>query len=118
SLLNGQQDYGKTGWRSPAPAKGQRARMNALAIAQQPQGMMPQSYGMEQEPEREYNTWDLAKKVRAFEDSEEATDTARQQSERCRDYYDNKQLTAAELAILKARGQPDIIINRIQSKVN
>src|SRR5690606_97403 len=91
--------------------------MNALAIAQ-PQGMMPQSYGMEPEPEREYKTWDLAKKVRAFEDSEEATDTARQQSERCRDYYDNKQLTAAELAILKLRGQPDIIINRIQSKVN
>jgi len=50
--------------------------MNALAIAQ-PQGMMPQSYGMEPEPEREYKTWDLAKKVRAFEDSEEATDTVR-----------------------------------------
>lgn len=91
--------------------------MNALQMAQ-PEGMMPNAYGMEPEQEREYHVWDLAKKVRAFEDSEEATDTARQQSERCRDYYDNKQLTAQELAELARRGQPDIIINRIQSKVN
>jgi hypothetical protein len=93
--------------------------MNALTMAQ-PAGMMPMQYGMEPqaEPEREYNLWDLAKKVRSFEDSEEATDTARQQSERCRDYYDGKQLTAQELAVLAQRGQPDVIINRIQSKVN
>lgn len=93
--------------------------MNALTMAQ-PAGTMPMQYGMEPqaEPEREYNVWDLAKKVRAFEDSEEATDTARQQSERCRDYYDGKQLTAQELSILAQRGQPDVIINRIQSKVN
>ena len=32
---------------------------------------------MELELEREYKTWDLVKKVRAFEDSEEATDTVR-----------------------------------------
>jgi hypothetical protein len=39
-------------------------------------------------------------------------------SEKCRDYYDNKQLTAMERAELAKRGQPDIIINRIQGKVN
>ncbi len=93
--------------------------MNALIAANQFEGAAPeQSYGTPAEPERQYKTWDLEKKVRAFEDSEEATDTARRQSERCRDYYDGKQLTAAERAALQKRGQPDIIINRIQSKVN
>ena len=53
-----------------------------------------------------------------FEDAEEATQTGRKLSERDRDYYDNKQLTAAELKVLAKRGQPDIIINRIQTKVN
>lgn len=56
--------------------------------------------------------------VEWFEDAEEVTDSARRLSERDRDYYDNKQLTSAELAELKKRGQPDIIINRIQTKVN
>lgn len=92
--------------------------MNALTMAQS-EGMMANAFlGAPEEPAKEYNLWDLTKKVRAFEDSEEATDTARQQSERCRDYYDGKQLTANELAVLAQRGQPDIIINRIQSKVN
>jgi hypothetical protein len=53
-----------------------------------------------------------------FEDSEEATEDARKKSERDRDYYDGKQFTAAELKILKDRGQPDIVINRIQPKIN
>ena len=53
-----------------------------------------------------------------FEEAEEATQTGRKLSERDRDYYDNKQLTAAELKVLAKRGQPDIIINRIQTKVN
>lgn len=53
-----------------------------------------------------------------FEDSEEATQAARRLAERDRDYYDNKQLTAKELKVLAKRGQPDIIINRIQTKVN
>lgn len=93
--------------------------MNALAAMSQAQGQEMMGYGSQMaEPQREYALWSLDKKVRCFEDAEEATDTARQKSERCRDYYDNKQLTAAELAELAARGQPDIIINRIQSKVN
>lgn len=56
--------------------------------------------------------------IQYFEDAEEASTDARKLSERDRDYYDNKQLTAAELAALKKRGQPDVIINRIQTKVN
>jgi len=61
---------------------------------------------------------ELSLLVDYFEDAEEATITPRKLSERDRDYYDNRQLTPAELAILKKRGQPDIIINRIQTKVN
>jgi len=53
-----------------------------------------------------------------FEDAEEATETARKKSERDRDYYDGNQLTPAELKTLNERGQPDVIINRVQSKVN
>lgn len=52
-----------------------------------------------------------------FEDAEEATEDARKTSERDRDYFDGKQFTAAELKILRDRGQPDIVINRIQPKV-
>lgn len=61
---------------------------------------------------------ELSLLVDYFEDAEEATTTPRKLSERDRDYYDNRQLTASELAILKKRGQPDIIINRVQTKVN
>lgn len=53
-----------------------------------------------------------------FEDAEEATETARAASERDRDYYDNKQFTPAELKELRARGQPDTVINRIAPKVD
>lgn len=56
--------------------------------------------------------------VRMFEDSEEATQEARQTAERDRDYYDNKQLTADEMAALKKRGQPPVIANRIKRKVD
>lgn len=52
------------------------------------------------------------------EDSEEATDAARKAAERDRDYYDGKQLTSAEKAELRKRGQPDIVINRIKPKVD
>lgn len=61
---------------------------------------------------------DLSVLVAYFEDAEEATESARKLSERDRDYYDGKQYTAAELKVLRDRGQPDIVINRIQPKVN
>lgn len=60
----------------------------------------------------------VADLVRMFEDSEEATQTARQLSERDRDYVDNKQLTAAEIKALEKRGQPPTIINRIKRKID
>jgi hypothetical protein len=56
--------------------------------------------------------------VDMFEASELATETARLNSERCRDYYDSKQLTAEEVTELKRRKQPPIVDNVIAGKVN
>ncbi len=56
--------------------------------------------------------------VRMFEESEESTLSSRANSERDRDYYDNIQYTAEELATLAKRGQPPVIDNRIKSKVD
>ena len=53
-----------------------------------------------------------------FEISEEMTVSARALSEKCRDYYDNKQLTADEVKKLERRGQPPVTINRIKRKIN
>lgn len=61
---------------------------------------------------------DLAQYVQEFESAEEATADARKLAERDRDYYDEKQLTAAEQAELRRRGQPIVISNRIKRKVN
>lgn len=61
---------------------------------------------------------DVGDLVRMFEESEEATLTARGLSERDRDYYDNIQFTAEELATLKKRGQPPVIDNRIKTKID
>lgn len=55
--------------------------------------------------------------VEMFEASEDATFSARQNSERDRDYVDNLQLTAAELKELDKRGQPQIIINRVKRSI-
>ena len=60
----------------------------------------------------------LAQLIQWFEDSEEASYESRKLSERDRDYYDNKQLTSEEIATLAKRGQPDIINNVIQSKID
>lgn len=61
---------------------------------------------------------DVGDLCRMFEESEESTYTARQEAERDRDYVDNKQLTAEELATLKKRGQPPQIDNRIKTKID
>lgn len=55
--------------------------------------------------------------VSSFTDAEQATYTARQQSEKCRDYFDDKQLTAAEESALKKRGQPPVVFNEIKPKI-
>jgi hypothetical protein len=53
-----------------------------------------------------------------FTEAEDGTSENREEAERARDYYDGRQLTAAELATLAARGQPPVIDNRIKPKVN
>lgn len=68
--------------------------------------------------EAEDDTAYVGRLVTYFEDAEEASDQARKVSEQCRDYYDSKQLTAAEKKALNDRGQPDIIINRIGPKID
>jgi hypothetical protein len=55
---------------------------------------------------------------RMFEESEDSTWAARKESERDRDYVDNKQLTDEELNTLKKRGQPPVIDNRIKTKID
>lgn len=46
-----------------------------------------------------------------------ATEDARHLSERCRDYFDNKQWTSAEKAKLASRSQAAITVNRVKPKV-
>lgn len=60
----------------------------------------------------------VADLVRMFEESEGSTQNAREQSERDRDYLDNKQYTAEELAEFEKRGQPPTIDNRIKTKID
>lgn len=66
-------------------------------------------------PEQEAET--LLGMVRQFENAEEVTRPAREKSERCRDYFDDKQITEAEEAELKGRGQPVVVFNEIKPKV-
>lgn len=56
--------------------------------------------------------------VEMFEAAEEASDSSRQVSERCRDYFDNKQWTDEEVAELQRRGQAPTVDNVIAGKVN
>lgn len=60
----------------------------------------------------------VATLVEWFEEAEDASTAARKLAEQSRDYYDGKQLTASEKKKLKARGQPDLVVNRIQPKIN
>lgn len=53
-----------------------------------------------------------------FEASEEASAQGRAEAEKARDYFDGRQLTPAELAALKKRRQPPVVINRIKRKIN
>jgi hypothetical protein len=62
----------------------------------------------------EYHT-DL---VRKFEAAEEASQEARAESERARDYYDGRQLTSDQIKVLKKRKQPIVIENLIRPKID
>lgn len=61
---------------------------------------------------------DVSALVQMFEDSEDASLDARENAERDRDYCDNIQYTAEELAEFAKRRQPPIIINRIKRKID
>lgn len=61
---------------------------------------------------------DMRPMVQRFEEAENSGQQAREASERDRDYYDGKQLTDTEVRALKKRGQPPVVFNRIQRKVN
>ena len=55
--------------------------------------------------------------VADFEEAERSSLQARELAEKCRDYYDDRQLTHAELELLKKRRQPPIVNNKIKGKV-
>jgi hypothetical protein len=52
------------------------------------------------------------------DESEDLCQGARELSEKCRDYYDSKQLSAKEIATLKQRKQAPVVINRIKPKMD
>ena len=63
-------------------------------------------------------TLTLTQAVEFFEQAEELSYDSRTTAERCRDYYDHKQWTAKEKAILAERNQPPVTRNRIKPKVD
>src|SRR5438105_14112828 len=60
----------------------------------------------------------LLRLKRMYDDARTLTMDARTQNNLDRDYYDGHQLTPAEIQILRSRGQPEIIGNRIRPGVN
>lgn len=56
--------------------------------------------------------------VRDYEAAEQASQEARSESGRARDYYDGRQLTADQIKTLKKRKQPIVIENLIRPKVD
>lgn len=61
---------------------------------------------------------DVGDLCRLFEESEDASNTARKDAERDRDYLDHKQLTSDEIKELESRGQPAVTDNRIKTKID
>ena len=68
--------------------------------------------------DNEKNTMDLGTLIKWVTESEDNTQDARATSERCRDYYDSKQLTDEETRALKKRKQAPVVINRIKPKID
>jgi hypothetical protein len=59
----------------------------------------------------------LPRLVRMFEDAEHSSYDARQMAEKCRDYFDGRQYTAEEVAVLRRRRQPPVVNNYVKRKV-
>ena len=51
-------------------------------------------------------------------ESDDSTQESRELSEKCRDYYDSKQLSPEEISALKKRNQAPVVINRIKPKMD
>lgn len=60
----------------------------------------------------------LASLIQWIEDAEQEGATARERSERDRDYYDGRQITETEAAELRLRKQPIIAFNLVQGKID
>ena len=56
--------------------------------------------------------------VKWVNEADDATIDARENAEKCRDYYDSKQLSSSELNALKKRKQAPVVINRIKPKID
>lgn len=56
--------------------------------------------------------------VKWVNEADDATRESRDSSEKCRDYYDSKQWTPAEIAKLKKQKQAATVINRIKPKMD
>lgn len=56
--------------------------------------------------------------VDMFEEADRSGLAERETAHKCRDYVDGNQLTEDQVAELRRRGQPDIVINRIKRKIN
>lgn len=56
--------------------------------------------------------------VKYVDDTEDANFTSRANSEECRDFYDGEQLPPETKAGLKERGQPEVVFNMVQPKVD
>lgn len=88
-----------------------------LAVQDTPAPFEKPTGGAASAPVEDYDDH-LSRLIAYFEESEDGGREARLRSERCRDYYNNIQLTAEEIATLKKRGQPPIYVNYIQRKVD
>jgi hypothetical protein len=53
-----------------------------------------------------------------YREARDTTDAARRASDEAQDYYDGKQWTSKQIATLRKRKQPEIVINRIAPAVN
>lgn len=69
-------------------------------------------------PEQQKQDAMLSTLIEWTDESENLGQGARELSEKCRDYYDSKQLSAKEIATLKQRKQAPVIINRIKPKMD
>ncbi|MGH7022777.1 MAG: hypothetical protein ACREEB_04200 [Caulobacteraceae bacterium] len=90
------------------------ARRAAMDIAT---GAAPEISNRDTDPDNTQPA-DLAKLKRYFAEARDLTEVARSNSLIAIDYYDNDQYTPAELAALRERRQPPIVVNRIKPAIN